>query len=168
MFLAGSAATEDDTGWNRRTDASEQSWGVRLWPFGEIGVGLRRAPKLPLTGVGLSVLALAALMAVFGMPPVDMHSPLHRLGVMDPFCGMTRGTVAVMRGSIVEAWRYNPASLLVLPAAAMLVVRGLAGRVTGRWIVLDWHLAPAGWGLVVVVVAVLWANQQAHAALLMR
>ena len=121
-----------------------------------------------MTGVAFCVLGLGALMAVFGMPPFKVHGPLHQFGVMDPLCGMTRGTVAVMRGAIASAWRYNPASLLVPPAAAALVVRGLVGRATGRWLVVDWRLAPVGWGLAAVVIGLLWVNQQAHAALLMR
>lgn len=34
---------------------------------------------------------LLMLLAVVGLPPVDIHGPLHYLGIMGPTCGMTRG-----------------------------------------------------------------------------
>jgi len=46
------------------------------------------------------------VLAAVGLPPVDLHGPLHYLGVMDPLCGMTRGTVAVLRGRplVLNVW----------------------------------------------------------------
>jgi hypothetical protein len=37
----------------------------------------------------LAVAGLAAggAMAIFGLPPVDLHGPLHYAGIMDPLCG---------------------------------------------------------------------------------
>jgi hypothetical protein len=35
-------------------------------------------------------IAAAVALAAFGLPPIDLHSPLHYAGVMDPLCGMTR------------------------------------------------------------------------------
>jgi hypothetical protein len=48
----------------------------------------------------------AGMLAVVGLPPVGLHGPLH-LGIMDPLCGMIRGTVAVVRGQLELAWVYN-------------------------------------------------------------
>jgi len=40
------------------------------------------------TGPGAAAaLAAAAGMAVFGLPPVDLHGLLHHVGIMDPLCG---------------------------------------------------------------------------------
>jgi len=53
-----------------------------------------RHPTLtPLAAAGLLA---AAILAVVGLPPVDLHGPLHRLGIMDPLCGMTRGVVGFL------------------------------------------------------------------------
>jgi hypothetical protein len=70
-----------------------------------------RHPTLaPLAAAGLLA---AGLLAVVGLPPVDLHRPLHHLGIMDPLCGMTRGTVALLRGQLGQAVAYNPASPLL-------------------------------------------------------
>lgn len=37
-----------------------------------------------MTILGVLALAIAAAMAMFGLPPVDLHSPLHKIGIMDP------------------------------------------------------------------------------------
>jgi hypothetical protein len=75
---------------------------------------------------------VAGLLAVGGLPPVDLHGPLHDVGIMDPLCGMTRGTAAVLRGQLGRALAYNPASPLVVAAATLMLGRWLVGRLTGR------------------------------------
>jgi hypothetical protein len=72
----------------------------------------------PFAGMGL---AAGMAMALLGLPPVDIHGPLHYLGVMDPLCGMTRGVRLFCLGQVSEAVRYNPAApLLVLGALGAL------------------------------------------------
>jgi Protein of unknown function (DUF2752) len=117
----------------------------------------------PLAAAGLLA---AGMLAVVGLPPVDLHGPLHYLGVMDPLCGMTRGTVAVLRGRLGQAWAYNPASPLLVAGALLAVGRWLVGRLSGRW--LDATLRPTRLtvGIAAALVLALWVNQQAHAALL--
>ncbi|MDQ3570527.1 MAG: DUF2752 domain-containing protein [Actinomycetota bacterium] len=118
----------------------------------------------PLAAAGL---VLAAGLAVFGLPPLDLHGPLHRVGVMDPACGLTRGVRAVARGDLGLAWSYNPGSPALVVAALGLVVRDVVGRITGRWL----NVHAASWPVVAAVAGVaviaLWINQQAHAGLLM-
>ena len=107
-------------------------------------------------------------MALFGLPPLNLHGPQHFVGIMDPLCGMTRALRLLALGQFDRAVTYNPASPLVAVAAVALVLRAGAARTTGRW--LDVTL-PAPRVLKVVaaiLVALLWAHQQAHAALLMR
>ena len=79
-------------------------------------------------------LVAGALLAVFGLPPVDLHGPLHYLGIMDPLCGGTRGVHAALRGEFGQAWRYNPLSLPLLAGAVLVLARQAAGMLTGRWL----------------------------------
>ena len=112
-------------------------------------------------GAALGVVA-AALLAAFGMPPVSIHGPPHFVGIMDPFCGMTRGVAAVARGDLAEAWSFNPASPLVVVALLAMLGRGTYGVLSGRW--LELRIAHRRLMLVVVLVAmaVLEVNQQLH------
>src|ERR671910_3157979 len=122
---AGSAAT------NRR------AVGVRV-------VRSRRGRPTPLTVVAAVGLAVGAVPAAFGMPPVDLHSPLHHMGIMDPLCGMTRGSAATMRGDLREAWWYNPASPAVIAGGLFLVGRWGGGGVPGGWGDVPGGAAPLG------------------------
>jgi hypothetical protein len=123
-----------------------------------------RHPTLaPLAAAGLLA---AAVLAVVGLPPVDLHGPLHRLGIMDPLCGMTRGTVALLRGQLGQAVAYNPASPLLVAGALLALGRWLVGRLTGRWLDATLRRTPLTVGLAAAMVLALWVNQQAHAALL--
>ena len=46
-------------------------------------------------------------MALWGLPPVDLHGPLHRLGIMDPVCGGTRSAYFAVSARWALAWYYN-------------------------------------------------------------
>ena len=96
---------------------------------------------------------LAALLAVVGLPPIDIHGPLHYLGIMGPTCGMTRGVMWSARGDLLRAWQFNPASLLVIPTMMGLTFRALYGAFKGRWINLD--IASRPWLRLVLAVTVL-------------
>jgi hypothetical protein len=123
-----------------------------------------RHPTLaPLAAAGLLA---AGVLAVVGLPPVDLHGPLHRLGIMDPLCGMTRGVVAVLHGQLSRAVAYNPASPLLIGGAVLTLGRWLVGRLTGRWLDATLRRTPLTFGIAAALVLALWANQQAHAALL--
>lgn len=113
------------------------------------------------------VVTAAAVFAVTGIPAVPLMWPLYRLGIVLPGCGLTRGVVAAVRGDLAGAWAWNPASLLVVAAAAAGVARAGVGRMTGRW--LSVRVAPRPWliGLGLAALAMLWANQWAHAERLM-
>ena len=123
-----------------------------------------RHPTLaPLAAGGLLA---AGVLAVVGLPPVDLHGPLHRLGIMDPLCGMTRGVVAVLHGQLSRAVTYNPTSPLLVAGAVLALGRWLVGRLTGRWLDATLRRTPRTLGIAATLVLVLWVNQQAHAALL--
>lgn len=122
----------------------------------------------PWTALAVAGVLASVLMALFGLPPVNVHGPQHFVGVMDPLCGMTRALRLIARGQIGRAITYNPASPLVALAFVALVVRAAVAGIFGRW--LDFTL-PAKRSLQVValiLVALLWIHQQGHAALLMR
>ena len=93
--------------------------------------------------------------------------PLHRLGVVLPGCGLTRGVVAAASGDLALAWRLNPASLLVVLAVAVGITRAGVGVAIECWLTV--RVAPRRWLIVlgVTAVAMLWVNQWAHAERLM-
>jgi len=128
--------------------------------------GVDRRPGLVWPAAG--GLLVAAVLAVTGPPPVDLHGPLHRwFGIMDPACGMTRGVIAVLRGRPSRAWAYNPASLLVVPGALAVLVRAAAGRLVGRWPDVRFQPTRLFWLLAATVLLLLWVTQQRHADLLL-
>ncbi|WP_304454640.1 DUF2752 domain-containing protein [Nocardiopsis sp. YSL2] len=120
----------------------------------------------PLTWTALGGLVLGAVMAVFGLPPVDVHGPLHYLGIMDPLCGGTRSVWAAMSGDPATSWRYNPLGIVLVAGAAGTIVRFVLGAVTGRWI----NVRVRSWETVVAVgstlFGVLAVRQQMNADLL--
>jgi hypothetical protein len=119
------------------------------------------------TRIALCGLLAALLLAIFGMPPVDLHGLLHHFGVMDPFCGGTRSVYLTLHGHLRDAVRYNPAGPALVVAALALLLRAAIGWSSRRWV--DVHvpqklLIPVA----VVMLAALDTNQQLHAALLMQ
>lgn len=84
--------------------------------------------------------------------------PLYRLGIVLPGCGLTRGVVAAARGDLAGAWRWNPASLLVVLGGRRRVARAGVGRTTGWW--LSVRVAPCAWlvGLGLAALVLLWVT----------
>jgi hypothetical protein len=114
--------------------------------------------------------ATAMLMAMFGLPPIDLHGPLHYLGVMDPLCGGTRAARYTMLGDWRLAWQYNPLGIVAVLGSAAVVGRAIIGVITGRWLsaTVIWtrrrsRLVVA---VVLVLLAVLEVRQQLLAPLL--
>lgn len=110
---------------------------------------------------------LVILLALVGLPPVDIHGPLHYLGVMGPTCGMTRGVMWAARGDLVRAWQFNPASLLVIPTIVGLAARAVYGRSTGRWLNLTIRWRPWLWIVPAVLLLLLSIRQQLNIELLL-
>lgn len=115
-----------------------------------------------LAGAALVGLVTAGMLARLGMPPVDLHSPLHFAGVMDPLCGMTRGTAATMRGDLGRAWWYNPASPMVIAGGVAVMARWVVGQVTGRWVCARVQATRVSVVVLGVAVVLLEVNQQLH------
>lgn len=123
----------------------------------------------PAGAAALAVLAALALRIV-GVPPIDVHGPLHYVGIMDPLCGGTRAAFLLLSGDPAAAARYNP---LVFPLAALVVLvllRAGIGTLTGRWLDVRPSRGARRTLLAVVALAVaaLAVRQQLHAELLMQ
>lgn len=124
-----------------------------------------------LTGGAVLALAIAVAMAILGLPPVDLHGPLHKFGIMDPFCGGTRAARYTAQGNLVEAWRYNPLSILIVYGAGLAILRAVVGLIGRRWVTftIGWSRDRRRWAIaiVIVLVALLEIRQQLRADLLM-
>ncbi|MEN4473924.1 DUF2752 domain-containing protein [Mycolicibacterium cosmeticum] len=145
--------------------AGINSSGARPEHWLQVSLGARRPESLVWTWLALVGLVGAVILAVVGVPSVDIHGPLHYAGIMDPFCGATRSVYLTMRGQWEAALRYNPAAPLLLVAAVGLVLRAAAGWWTGRWV----HLRVPRRAVIVLVVVVgiaLEVRQQSIAPLL--
>jgi len=118
--------------------------------------------------VAVAGLLAAAALAVVGLPPVDLHGPLHHLGVMDPFCGGTRALRLTARGDLAGAWRWNPLSPLLAAGAAGYLIRTGVGLATGRWLNVRVATDRRLWIPLVFAIGALEARQQALAPMLMR
>jgi len=117
-------------------------------------------------------LAAGVLMARIGLPPVDLHGPLHRWwGVMDPLCGGTRAVRLAAMGDFTTAWSYNPLGPILVTAALVALVRWSAATVTRRWLVIEVTLPRslriAARIVTVLLVALLEVRQQLSAPLLL-
>jgi hypothetical protein len=113
-------------------------------------VALADTTDVDLRPLRLAGLALVPAAFVVNAVPVDVvpPCPLRTLtGIPCPLCGSTRGVIAAVHGHLGHALELNPASLLVLVMAAMLVIGWRVERVR----------IPV-WGIVVVF-AVLWSYQ---------
>src|SRR5260370_17429443 len=70
---------------------------------------VRRHDAHPMwTRIALFGLLAALLLAIFGMPPVDLHGLLHYVGVMDPFCGGTRSVSLTLPAPLRAAAPFHP------------------------------------------------------------
>jgi hypothetical protein len=115
------------------------------------------------TWMALGGVAAAGLLAAIGGFPFDTPMPSHSVGWVDPTCGLTRGSTAIARGDLALAWRYNPASFLVLGFGVAGLARAAAGAATRRWWNVSLRLRWMGWVLLAVAIAALTAYQQGNA-----
>ena len=113
----------------------------------------------------------AAVMAVFGLPPVDLHGPFHRLGIMDPLCGGTRAARFTAQGQWATAWEYNPLGIVAVLGAAAVTARTATGVLLGRWLTAELIWTPRrrrlALGVLAALIVVLEVRQQLRADLLM-
>ena len=115
----------------------------------------------------MAVVFATVSLRLFGLPPIDLHGPLHPLGVMDPLCGGTRAALALGRVDLGLAWEYNPLVPVLAVVVGASLVRWCWGHATGRWITVSVGDRRALNLLVGLLLVALWLNQQANADLLM-
>ena len=111
----------------------------------------------------LGGLGVAVLLALAGGYPFDTSMPTHRFGWVEPTCGLTRGSTAIARGDLALAWRYNPASFLVMGLGLFGVARLVLGAVQGRWVNVAVRPTRLAWVLLAAAIIGLWAYQQTNA-----
>ncbi|WP_460344466.1 DUF2752 domain-containing protein [Actinoallomurus acanthiterrae] len=119
---------------------------------------------MPLATFGL---VIGGVMAVFGLPPVDLHGPLHFIGIMDPLCGGTRAVRLAMRGQWARSWSYNPLGVPLVIGAVLVLLRQIAGLVTGHWLNARLRRSRLTTAVIIAVFIAIEINQQFHADLLM-
>ncbi|MER6974540.1 DUF2752 domain-containing protein [Nocardioides sp. NPDC057767] len=139
-----------------------------------LAVRLTIEPRDPYRWVTLGatgLVTLAVAMAVFGLPPIDLHPPTHWFGIMDPLCGGTRAARYTVLGQWAAAWNYNPLGILAVLAVSALLLRGAVGLVTCRWPTLRVTWSPRARQIMiavaVILVVLLEVRQQGRAELLM-
>lgn len=124
-----------------------------------------------ITLAAVALVAAAGAMALFGLPPIDLHGPLHRFGIMDPLCGGTRAARYTAMGHWGEAWRYNPLGIFTVLVVSLLLGRGAVGIATRRWPTLHvtWTRRTRRIAITaaVILVVLLEIRQQGRAELLM-
>ncbi|MGP3920141.1 DUF2752 domain-containing protein [Nonomuraea sp. 10N515B] len=118
------------------------------------------------TYVAAAGLLVGAMLAIFGLPPADVHTPLHHVGIMDPLCGGTRALRYTMLTEWRLAWTYNPLSPLLAVGAVLALVRHLVGVLSGRWLTIEWRWSKPVIVVLALAVIALAVNQQLHAGLL--
>lgn len=132
----------------------------------------RRDAHRGITWSALFLGAVAAGMAIYGLPPLDMHGPLHRLGIMTPFCGGTRAARYAAQGEWALAWQYNPLGLFTVLTAGLLALRAGVGVLARRWINIELHWTRRRrWIITVtalVLLVLLEVRQQGRSELLMQ
>lgn len=114
--------------------------------------------------------SIAVAMAIYGLPAVDLHPPLHRLGIMDPLCGGTRAARYAAQGRFEDAWTYNPLGIVVVYGALLALLRAAVGLVSGRWlnVALGWtpRRRQLAWSVALLLFVALEVRQQLRAELL--
>ncbi len=124
-----------------------------------------------ITLASIGLLAIAGGMAALGLPPIDLHGPFHRFGIMDPLCGGTRAARYTALAEWGLAWKYNPLGIVTVVAVGLLALRASIGVLTRRWNALDITLTKRGRWMAVIAVALLLIaleiRQQGRADLLM-
>lgn len=76
-----------------------------------------------------ALVAAAAFVAADGGPGLRLCLLKQLTGVPCPTCGLTRGTLSMLGGHIIDGWTLNPMVFTLLAvAAAAVAMRALFGR----------------------------------------
>lgn len=110
---------------------------------------------------------IAAVLALIGGMPFDLPMPTHLVGWVEPTCGLTRGSTAIVRGDFALAWRYNPASFAVMVFGVVGLLRAAGGMLAGRWLNIEARIGPLGWIALAFGFVLLGLHQQSNAQFVM-
>lgn len=154
---------DDETRPRRSTDESDRPFIHLAWE--------RFDAHRWVTWLALIGLTAAVAMAIFGLPPIDLHGPQHHVGVMSPTCGGTRAARLTAQGRLDEAWTYNPLGILAVLAAVAVSARAAVGLTAGRWVNVGFAWTPRRKRVVITLAVLLTialeVRQQLRADLLM-
>lgn len=122
------------------------------------------------TVVAVIGLIAAVVLRIAGLPRLDIHGPIHYLGIMDPGCGGTRAMYLLTTGDLAGAALYNPVVFPLAAGVLVVLVRALVGWTTGQWLTvrLPFRTRRVLTLVVLVLFIALWVRQQMLADLLMQ
>ena len=104
-----------------------------------------------------AVFAILGGLIAFGLLPCPTALLLH---IPCPGCGMTRATLALLRGDLAASIRFHPLALLILPALATVFgVNTLVYVRTGTWGFVERQMGRAvtvAAGVVLALVFAVW------------
>lgn len=81
------------------------------WPLHSVGLVISFADTDEMRWLTRTVAigsGMAVVLALTGGMPFALPMPTHAIGLVDPTCGLTRASIAMARGDLVSAWRFNP------------------------------------------------------------
>ena len=142
----------------RQPTPASARFGMR-W---ECGDGMRWWTRSAAAG-----LVTAVILGITGGSPIDVPMPTHAFGWVEPTCGLTRGSTAIVRGDFGLAWRYNPASFVVMGFGVLGAGRAAVGMLSGRWARLTVRLGAFGCLVLLAAIVGLWIYQQQRAPFIM-
>ena len=129
-----------------------------------IDVAIERTDRMRwLSWLSAGGLVAAVVLAIIGGFPLDTPMPTHAFGLVEPTCGLTRGSTAIARGDLALAWSYNPASFLVMAFGAAGIIRLVVGAATHRWVNVFVRPSRVGWFGLLAAFMGLWVYQQTNA-----
>lgn len=104
---------------------------------------LRRRTTIDLAGLRPAGALMLGAAAVFALAPGDQGLPCPlraTTGVPCPFCGMTTSVVHAVRLDLASAWAANPAGIIAVVVAVLLVLFRRPAELPVPW----WLLGVAG------------------------
>lgn len=86
--------------------------------------------KSPL-GRALVLLALAAVVALFAALRLPLCPTANLFGIPCPGCGLTRATLAMLRGDLAAAFRFHPLVFVLAPLVAVFTLNSAYAYIRG-------------------------------------
>lgn len=143
---------------------------VDPWPLHSVGLVISFADTDEMRWLTRTVAigsGMAVVLALTGGMPFALPMPTHAIGLVDPTCGLTRASIAMARGDLVSAWRFNPAAFLLAAMSVAVIARSLWGLSRHRWATVKVAMTPARVAGAVIVFMGWWAYQQSNAEFIM-